>query len=197
MPLCGLARFGDRQVYCLRADELDVGARGVEVRVVGDDIALLAGHAEQNALGGAPLVRGDHMLIAEDVLDGVAEAIEAAAAGVALVTLHDRSPLPRGHRAGARVGQQVDEHIVGGKQKQVVVGGPQQLFALFARGPADRFHTLDAKWFDDRLTWHGDSPCVSSMLACLGGICSDTGHRFVPPAFSEISQTTNRNHTYC
>jgi len=185
MPLRGLSRFGDGEVNSLRADELDVGARGVEVRVVGDDIALLAGHAEQNAFSGASLVRGNHMLIAEDVLDRIAKTIEAAAARVALVTLHDRRPLPRGHGAGAGVGQQVDEHIVGGKQKQVIVRGPQQLFALFARGPADRFHTLDAKRFDNRLTWHGDSPCVSSMLARLGGTCSDAGHRFLPPALAK------------
>ena len=91
----GLARLGDGQVDGLGADEFDVGARGVEVRVVGDDVALLARHAEQDALGGAALVRGDHVLVAEDVLDGVAEAVEAAAAGVALVALHDGGPLLR------------------------------------------------------------------------------------------------------
>ena len=83
----GLAAFGDHQVDRLGADEFHVGAGGVEVRVVGNDVALLAGDAEQNALGGAALVRGDHVLVAEDVLDGIAEAIEAAAAGVALVAL--------------------------------------------------------------------------------------------------------------
>ena len=109
----GCARFGDRQVDGLGAHKLDVGARGVEVRVVGNDVALLAHHVEQNALGGAALVRGDHVPIAEDVLDGVAEVIEASAAGVALVAFHDGRPLMGGHGAGAGVGQQVDEHVVG------------------------------------------------------------------------------------
>ena len=94
-PRRRLTGFGNRQIDGFGADEFDVGARGVEVRVVGNHVALLAHHAEQNAFGGASLVRRDHMLIAEDVLDGVAEVVEAAAAGVALVAQHDRCPLLR------------------------------------------------------------------------------------------------------
>ena len=165
--VAGWRAFGDRQVDRLGADELDVGARGVEVRVVGHDVALLAHHAEQNALGGAALVRRNHVLIAEDVLHGVAEAVEAAAAGVALVALHDRRPLVGGHGAGAGVGQQVDQHIVGGEQKQVVVRGAQQFFALLARGPADRLDALDAKRLDDGLGQHGSPLCGSRRLQII------------------------------
>ena len=162
LPLNGcrvrrLARFRNRKVHSLGTDEFDVGARGVEVRVVGDHVALLAHHAEQNALGGAALVRRNHMLIAEDVLDGIAEVVEAPAAGVALVALHDRRPLLGRHGAGARIGEQIDEHIVGRKQKQVVVRSPQKFFALLARGPADGFDALDAKRLDDGLGQHGGS----------------------------------------
>ena len=155
MPRRGLTRLSDRQVDGLGAEELDVGARGVEVRVVGNDVALFAGAIEQDALGGAALVRRDHMLVAEDVLNGIAEAVEATAAGIALVTLHDGRPLLRGHGAGAGVGEQVDEHIVGGQEEQVVVRGAQQLLALLTRGPADALDTLDAEWFDDGLGRHG------------------------------------------
>ena len=56
---------------------------------------------------------GNHVLVAEDILHRIAEAIEAAAARVALVALHDRGPLMGGHGPGARVGKQVDQHIVG------------------------------------------------------------------------------------
>ena len=115
--------FGDDEIDGLGADEFDVGAGGVEVRVVGDDVALLAGHAEEDALGGAALVRGDDVLVAEDVLDGIFEAVEAAAAGVALVAFHDGGPLVGGHGAGAGVGEQIDEHIVGREQEEVVVRG--------------------------------------------------------------------------
>src|SRR5271165_6084212 len=103
MPSRRLARLGDRNIHGFRADELDVGTGSVEVGVVGNDGALLAHHAEQNAFGGTALVCWDDVLIAEDVLDRVAEVIEAAAARVALVAHHHRSPLPRGHRSGTGV----------------------------------------------------------------------------------------------
>ena len=67
---------------------------------------------EQDALGGAALVRRDDVAEAGQVLDHVAEAVEGAAPGVRLVALHDRAPLRRRHRAGAGVGQQVDEHVL-------------------------------------------------------------------------------------
>ena len=159
MLQAGLAAFGNDQIDGLGADEFDVGARGVEVRVVGNDVALLAHHAEQDALGGAALVGGDHVLVAEDVLHGVAEAIEAAAAGVALVAFHDGGPLVRGHGAGAGVGEQVDEDIVGGQQKQVVVRGAEQLLALGAGGPANGLDALDAEGLDDGAR-HADSPLL-------------------------------------
>ena len=125
MPGRRLAGLGDRNVHRFCADKLNVGAGSVEVRIVGDDVSLLAHHAEQNALGGATLVRRDHVPIAEDVLHRITKVVEAAAAGVALVTHHHRSPLPRGHRTGARVGEQVNQHIVGGQQEQVVMRGAQ------------------------------------------------------------------------
>ena len=155
MPCRRLTRLGDGQVDGLGADELDVGAGSVEVRVVGDDVALLAGGAEQDALGGAALVRRDHVLVAEDVLDGIAEALEAAAAGVALVAAHNRGPLLGRHGAGTGVGEQVDEHVIGGQQEQIVVGGAQQRFALFASGPANGFDALDAERFNDSGGRHG------------------------------------------
>ena len=63
---------------------------------------------EQDALGGASLVRRDDVREAGEVLDDVAEAVERAAARVRLVALHQRAPLRRRHRAGAGVGEQID-----------------------------------------------------------------------------------------
>ena len=126
----GVVAFFDDQIDGFGADEFDVGAGGVEVGVVGNDVAFLAGHAEQDALGGASLMGGDDVTVAEDVLDGILEAVEAAAAGVAFVAFHDGGPLVRGHGAGAGVGEQVDQDIVGGEEEQVVVGGFEQLLAL-------------------------------------------------------------------
>jgi hypothetical protein len=87
--------------------------------------------------------------VAEDVLDGVAEADEAAAAGIALVAFHDGGPLVGGHGAGAGVGEQVDEDVVGREQEHVVVRGFEELFALGAGGPADGLDAFDAEGLDD------------------------------------------------
>ena len=71
------ASSGRGQVERDRAAELDVGARRVEVAVVGDDVAFLAHHREEDALGGAALVRGDDVLEAGDVVHRVVEVEEA------------------------------------------------------------------------------------------------------------------------
>ena len=109
----GLAAFGNHQIHRLRPDELDIGAGGIEVRVVRNDVSLLAGDVEQNALGGPALMGGNDVLVAENVLDGVAEVIEAAAARVAFVAFHEGRPLMSRHGAGAGVRQQVNQHVIG------------------------------------------------------------------------------------
>ncbi len=111
----GLFAFGNHQVDRFGADEFDVGAGGIEMSVVGDDVAFLAHHAEQDALGGPALMGGNYMSETEDVLDRLLEAIETLAAGVAFVALHDRGPLVGGHGAGTGIGEEVDENIGGGK----------------------------------------------------------------------------------
>ena len=133
---------------------LDIGARGVEVCVVRNDISLLAHDAEQDAFGGAPLVCGDHVAKSKDVLNGVAELVETAAAGVAFIALHERRPLMGGHRPGTGVGQQVDQHIIGWKEKQVVMGVAEKLFSLYSSGPTDGFNALDPEWFNDGVCRH-------------------------------------------
>jgi len=45
----------------------DVGASGIEVRVVGNDIARLAHDRKENAFGGASLMGRNDVLEAEDV----------------------------------------------------------------------------------------------------------------------------------
>ena len=53
------------------------------------------------------------------------------------------------HCAGARIGEQVNQDVRGGQQEKVIVRGPEKVFTLLARRPADRLDTLDAKGFDD------------------------------------------------
>ena len=60
--VAGIAPLGDDEIERLGLLELDVGARRVEVGVVRDDLARLAGSWEEDPLGGAPLVRRDDVL---------------------------------------------------------------------------------------------------------------------------------------
>src|ERR1043165_2775568 len=144
-----MVSFFDHQIDGLCTHEFDIGSRGVEVRVVGDDIAFFSGHAEQDALSRASLVVGDHVPITEAFLDGIFEVVEAFAAGVALVAFHDAGPLVRGHGASAGVGEQIDEDIVGGQQEEIVVRRFEELLALSSSGPANGFDALDAERFND------------------------------------------------
>ena len=95
--------FFDHQIHSLGSDKFHIGTGGVEMRVVGDDITFLAGDAEEDALGGATLMRGDDVFVAENLLNGLLEMIEAPAAGVAFVAFHHGGPLVNGHSPGARV----------------------------------------------------------------------------------------------
>jgi hypothetical protein len=149
-----LASFRVKQIDGLCADELDVGAGGVEVGVVGDDVSFFAHDIEQDPLSGAALVSGDNVGVGRDVFDRVLEAMEALAAGVAFVALHDGGPLMGGHGAGAGVGQEVDEDVVGFEQEEIVMCGTEELLALGTGGPVDRFYALDAERFDDSFGGH-------------------------------------------
>ena len=151
-----MPRLGRQEVYRLGPDSLDIGAGGVKMRVVRHHVARLAHDVEQNAFRRASLVSGDDVGITDDVLNRILEADKAAAAGVALIALHDCRPLVRGHGTGAGVSEQVDENIVGRKQKKIVMRGAQQAFPLLARGPANRFNALDAKWLDDGFGGHAE-----------------------------------------
>ena len=72
---------------------------------------------KEDPLRRAPLVGGNDVLEPSQVLNDIAEAIEGPASRVGLVALHNGPPLRGRHGAGAGVGEQVDQHIGGGKQK--------------------------------------------------------------------------------
>ena len=114
--------FGDGQIHGARAGEFDVGAGGIEMGVGGDHVARLAHHGEQDALGGAPLVGGNHVAEAGERVGHALQAEEALAAGVGFVAAHHGGPLFGGHGAGAGIGQQVDQDVAGVDEEQVVAG---------------------------------------------------------------------------
>ena len=116
------APFRDDEVARLGALDLHVRARRVEVVVVRDDVALVEDRVEEDALGGAPLVRRDDVLETRQLLHGVAKAVERAAARVRLVALHEGAPLRGRHRARAGVRQEVDEDVLRVEEEDVVSG---------------------------------------------------------------------------
>ena len=88
---------------------------------------------EEDPLGRAPLVRGDDVAKPGEVLHDGLEAIKRSAAGVRLVALHQRAPLRRRHRAGAGVGEQIDQDVVAAQQEHVAAGLRQRADAVWPR----------------------------------------------------------------
>ena len=155
MDQARLAPLGDDQVARLGAGVLHMGAGGVEVGVVQHHVARLGDGGEEDVLGRAALVGGDHVLEAGDVLDGGLELVEGGGAGIGLVAGDHACPLAGGHGARAAVGEQVDEHVAGAEQKGVVAGCRQLGFALSHSRELDGFHGADAEGFDDGLWVEG------------------------------------------
>ena len=145
------AALGDDQVDGLGAGVLDVGAGRVEVGVVGDGLARAADRREQDLLGGPALVGRDDVAEREERLDRLEEAIPGRRPGIALVAALDAGPLVAAHRAGARVGQQVDDDVLGMDVEEVVAGCREGRLALLDARQPDRLDRVDAERLDDRL----------------------------------------------
>ena len=145
-----VAALRDDQVDGLRPGVLDVGPGGVEVRVVRHDLPGPREHGEEDLLGRPALVGGDDVLEREQLAHGVAEHVVRRRAGVGLVAVLDRRPLVAAHRAGARVGEQVDQHVLGVHLEQVVAGPDHGRLRCCARGHPQRLHRVDPERLDDR-----------------------------------------------
>ena len=167
----GIGGLGQREVHGARAGELDVGARGIEVRVGGDDVAGLAHHGEEDAFGGASLVRGDHVAEAGELVHHAFQAEETLAAGVGFVAAHDGRPLLGGHGAGAGIGEQVDQDVAGFDEEEVVAGVGEIAFALFGRGVAQGSTLLMRK---------GSMMVRTSGLSHPAGLGSTFGYKSRP-----------------
>jgi len=145
-----LDALGDDAVDGLGAGELHVGAGGVEVRVRGDDLAGPADHAEQDLLRRAALVGGDHVTVREQLGHRGEEAVPRRRAGVGLVAALDAGPLLGAHGAGARIGQEVDQDVVGVEVEEVVAGGAELRLSFVHGREPDRLDALDPEGLDDR-----------------------------------------------
>src|ERR1700730_11983930 len=159
----GFPCFRDGQVERCGPNEFAIRARGIEMRVVGNDVALRAHHSEKNAFRGAALVSGNNVAKTENRLHRIAKPREARGASVRFVAPHNGSPLFSGHRGGAGVGKQVDENVFGRDEEKVVAGGFNKFLALFASGCTDGLDALDAKRLNNRADGHGAWPSLQTL----------------------------------
>jgi hypothetical protein len=158
--------FGTR-VLALRDHEVDgdaavvfdVRARRVEVVVRRDRRAGLHRQGEEDAFGGAPLVRRHDVPLPGQLFDDRFELLEGARTGVRLVGDHHRGPLRGRHRRRPRIGQEIEGRRRSGKGEEVVVRRLELLDALVARKARDRFDDFDLERLDDDVR-HGESPPV-------------------------------------
>jgi hypothetical protein len=158
--------LGDDEVACFGVLDFDVGARGIEVRVVEDDLARFQDCVKEYPLGRAALVRGDDVAKSGELRHHRVEALEGAAPRVRLVTAHHRAPLVGGHRSRSGIGQQVDENVLGAQPEDIVPGMVESKTPLRGGCEFDRLDGFDPEWLDDRLhpepcsrhsrTSHGD-----------------------------------------
>jgi hypothetical protein len=142
--------LSDDEVERLGAGRLDVRPRRVEVRVVGDDLAGSADDREEDLLRRPALVRRDDVTEREQVLDRLEEREPRGRPGIRLVAVLDRGPLVPAHRAGPRIGQEIDQDVVGMEREEIAAGGLEGRFALRPGRDPDRFHGVDAERLDDR-----------------------------------------------
>ena len=130
LPLNGCRAAGSRppaitQIDGLGPGELDVGARGVEVGVVGNHVPGL--HSSANRIRSAARPWWVGMTCRKPKMSCTA----ASKRYEARLPAYDSSPRmmaahwSRAHGCGAAVGQQVDQHVLGGQQKQVEPGAAQ------------------------------------------------------------------------
>jgi len=160
MPRGGHVRLGDGQVERLGAGELHVRAGGVEVGVVRDRLPGPADRAEQDLLGGAPLVGRDHVLEREQLLHGVAETLPRRRSRVALVTALEPRPLLGRHGARARVRQQVHKDAWAWHVEQVVTCTHKLFLAIRESRHGDRLDRMDPERLDDGCPLTVHAPCV-------------------------------------
>src|SRR6185295_11361408 len=71
-----------RKIDGSRASVFDICPRGVEMRIARDDVALLAHDREQDPLGGAALMRRNHVFESGEFPNDILQPEEALAPGV-------------------------------------------------------------------------------------------------------------------
>ena len=120
----------------------DMTLGGIEMTVARDDIPLFHQHREQDVLRGPPLMRGQEIFKPGDLPDGLLQMFIGGSPRIALIPLHQGSPLMMAHRSRARIGQQIDHHLVAPEIEHVVMGTTDPFFPLLTRAQPDGLRHL-------------------------------------------------------
>src|ERR1700681_1101966 len=128
--------------------------------VVRDDLARIENRVKENSFRRAPLMSRNDVLETGQLADHGLEAVERPAARVRLVALHQRAPLRRRHRAGPRIGQEIDQDVFGRQLEDVELRLLEGRGALLPGRELERLDRLDSKRLDDGVEWmHYRSGC--------------------------------------
>ena len=92
----------------------------------------------------------DDVLEWEQLANRVGEDVVRRGPGVRLVTVLDRRPLVPAHGTGARVGQQVDQDMLGAHLEEVEGGFSEIPATLGAGAHPQRLHRMDPERLEDR-----------------------------------------------
>ena len=139
---------------------------------------------EENPLRCSALVGGNDVLQAGDGAHRLLEAVEGVGPRIGLVPAHHAGPLVLGHRPGAGVGEQVNEHVLGPEKdwSEFVVTTTKDLAmsALALPGEMKKFMAraargeLEVRWrnLDDaaRLVYKLGHQLIYTLIMLTGGV---------------------------
>ena len=165
-----IVRLIDDHVVERCAGELLMHTCRREVHVARDVIARFDQQLRQNVLGAASLVCRNDFGVAIKGLDSVLEVVVVARSGVRLVAEHDSGPLTVGHRAVARVGEQVDVDVLRTEQEGVESGLACRGFAFDSRQYANRLDDLDLPRLRPTLSTHRLPRAVIAESSAEGAV---------------------------
>jgi len=134
----------------LHTEGQKIRARGFEMRVPRNRVSRRGERADHEPLRRAALVNRQNVRKAKNFAHHRVKSFEAGTSRVGLIAFQERAPLFGAHGRGAAVGQEINENLVRIEMEKIEMGPRKRPFALFARGPANRFDGLDAEGFDRR-----------------------------------------------
>ena len=137
----------DDAVHGFPAVVEDMGPGGIEGHVEGNHVSLFEEGAENHVFRRPPLMSGNDVVEAENILYRCLEVEEAVRSRIGFIPHHKGRPLVLAHGAGAGIGEKIDVDILGAQAEHVEMPPLKGLFPLFLVGNAYGFHHFDTERF--------------------------------------------------